>query len=171
MLASYSPFKNCFQRKPQSISGSITRRYALASHSAYSLAIHSKEASNHPNTQHCVKADSSTRIRPVLLIKDRKGQPFSDGHLIPFLFALYACYECNKGDRGWVKCVHACAHIRTVKRLLSSYTIRDALRFYVKQDHLFASHLSGDVWSSIAFASALCGTAEYIVFLLYLLWR
>lgn len=65
----------------------------LVNHSLYSLAIHVKEVSNHPNLQQRVKADFSTRMTSVLFIKDRKEQPLNHGLLIPFILALCACYE------------------------------------------------------------------------------
>lgn len=62
-------------------------------------------------------------------------------------------------------------HVYALKRLLSN-TIRDALRFHVKQYRLSASQLSGDVQPLITFVFALCRTAElYILFHLYLLWN
>lgn len=84
-----SPFRNCFQRKPQSTLESITRRQPLANHSVYSSATHVREARNCPNPQQCVKADSSAIVRPALFKKDRKGQSCCGSHLVPFIFALH----------------------------------------------------------------------------------
>lgn len=59
-------------------------------------------------------------------------------------------------------------HIYTLKRLLGSCTVRDAVRFYIKQAvsslQFTLEHLSGAVQPLITSVFALCRTAELYIY-------
>lgn len=60
-------------------------------------------------------------------------------------------------------------HIYTLKRLLGSCTVRDAVRFYIKQAvsslQFTLEHLSGAVQPLITSVFALCRTAELYIYI------